>query len=140
MKHFHNRRPLKYILNADWEYLTEIREVNFENDFIKIDDHGLVVVKEKFRSDGCSPKFKFFGLGLKGIPDGYIVDKPGSILDGYPITARAFFIHDALLDSHHDTGISARAIHREFCREIKQAKYWPKHLYCIVVKTLGPKH
>ena len=132
------KRPTRYRAHKDFIYFTEIKGVTFENEFLRIEPNGRITVREGFLSDGCSPKYKvplltkWFGYVL-GSPDG-----PRDPETGLPISARAFFLHDALLDYVRDT-VNIKQIHKEFCKEIHITNWKLRKQACWMVCKLGPK-
>ena len=133
------KRVTKYAAPTDLIYHTNIKGRNFENEELKLESNGRAVVKKGFPSDGCSPTFKmpfnkFFQFGwVVGPPNG-----PRDSKTGLPVSARAFFLHDALLD-HVRHVVNTREIHREFCREIKLTDWRWKDQACWFVCKFGPK-
>lgn len=132
------KRPTRYVVPDDMIYFTGIKSRDFENHEILLEANGRVTVKKGFPSDGCSPTFKmpfskFFQFGwVMGPPNG-----PNDPVTGLPISARAFFLHDALLDHVRDL-VKAKEIHREFCREINKTEWRWKRQACWLVCKFGP--
>ena len=135
----HRKRPTRFVVPEDYVYFTNIRGVKFENKYFAIDDNGRAVVKEGFRSDGCSPTGRlpfsgFFQFGwVVGPPNG-----PRDVYTGLPISARAFFLHDALLD-YIRSDVKIEQIHAEFCREINLTNWRWRKQACFMVCKFGPK-
>lgn len=133
------KRATRFVAAHDYVYFTNLRGFDFENDQIRIEVNGRVTVKKGFRSDGCSPTYKlpfskFFQFGwIIGPPNG-----PRDPDTGLPVSARAFFLHDALLDNAKDF-IPVNKIHAEFCREIKLTDWRWKNNACFFVEKFGPK-
>lgn len=125
----------RYYNRRDKVCVTRIEGYEFENDQIKIQKDGLVTIKRDAGSDGCTPCFLLFGASYWGIPNG-----PVRACTQEPVTARAFFLHDWLLNTRHESGIPVELIHQAFCDEISDIeRYWAKPFYCPAVKLFGPK-
>jgi hypothetical protein len=133
------RRPTRFVVPKDMIFFTSISGLEIDNAYFKIEPNGRAVVKKGFRSDGCSPTFKlpfsnFFQFGwVVGPPNG-----PRDPDTGLPVSARAFFIHDALLD-YCRPHVPTKVIHAEFCREINATNWRWKKLACNAVCKFGPR-
>lgn len=132
-------KAFKYKLSEQKEYKTDIIGQSYS---CKNPDHpceifpdGKLLVYRGFLSDGNSPKFNTW-FGPYGIPDG-----PFDHEKGEPITAPAFYKHDALIHLNREgqLNIEYKWIHAEYCHEIEKTNYRFRWFYCQVVKLLGPK-
>lgn len=130
---------LKYKLKENLFFQTQIKGYDYQivyGDFVsEIQSNGVVIVSKGFLSDGNSPKFST-PFGSYGIPDG-----PLDLITGRPVTANAFFLHDALirLNRKGKLNIPYQLIHKEYCNEISKTSFFLKGFYCFMVKLLGPR-
>ena len=133
------KRPTRFRAPWDIRYQTFIFGIEFENEFFKLQADGKATVKEGYLSDGCSPTYKlpfskFFQFGwVVGPPNG-----PRDPKTGLPISHKAFFLHDALLDFCRGL-VDIELIHAEFCREINLTNWAHRSTACWFVCNLGPK-
>ena len=98
VKPFNQKRTAtyKYIERENHLYNSnKVRGYTYSSSFIDIKPNGDITVKANeiypYAWDGCSPKFKFLGLWLWGIPDGAL-----DIMTGKSATYYASMFHDAL--------------------------------------------
>lgn len=129
----------RYTLHKNLHYDTRIYGLEYQDEFVSLLTNGSLHVKPGFKSDGCSPVYKVFGLIYITPPDG-LYDQ----YEGMPVTGRAFYGHDAIIYALRRAEGSKKSqfkkAHELFCREIAKVDFWPKKLYCKMVEKLGPRH
>ncbi len=131
----HVSRPRKYVLQKDLFYHLNglgIVGYEYEDKDIRIRSNGHITVYSGYESDGNTPKLNT-PFGAYGVPDGPVQK------DGLPISARAFIIHDALLDTGHHHGIAIQKVHQAYAYEIRKTTWIFKRLYAYMVVKFGPR-
>lgn len=130
-----SRNPIKkFRLQYGIHLYTAIKGYKYEDAGIKIYPNGLVYLKEGLCSDGCSPTFDVPLLGIIGPWNG-----PVNRHTNLPITAKAFYLHDALLEVRRFTGMTTDEIHKAFCVEMMKTDFILRELYCLLATRYGPQ-
>ncbi len=128
-----SKNPVKkFELASKLSYNTDLRGYEYEDQYCSIYASGLVTLRKGICSDGCSPTYNT-PLGVIGVWNGPIQS------DGLPITARAFFLHDALLERRRKIGIPVDDIHKAFEAEIMLSGFILAPLYAYAVNQYGPR-
>lgn len=134
----HDRRAKLFRLHQDFQFYTHLRGIEFENEFIRIRNNGHATLYEGCLSDGCSPTKRiktWFQFGwVLGPPNG----PPHPEHPHLPISFKAFFFHDMLLDYCRDV-VPMDDIHKLFCIEIHKTDWRLGDAACWLVKKFGPK-
>jgi hypothetical protein len=127
------KKVYRYQLEADYHYRHPVFDgIEFENEWCLIRG-GEIVVKQKYATDGCSPKWQPFGLITLGTPD-------GALHFGLPWTYYASLIHDVLCQFSEDIPIS-RADSTQVFKDILDRDEWPlTALYVGMVHKFGPRN
>jgi len=123
-----------YAAPYDIEYQLDIKGRSFSNEWFHIEPSGRAIVRKHYASDGCTPKFWVGDWFSVGVPDG-----PLDLDTGMVITARAFYIHDALIQFAAEIPVTYSEAHHEFCIEIHKTDFSMKEVYCTVVRHFGPQ-
>ena len=125
----------KYVHEEDVWILTNLTGRDFENNWLKIENNGKIIVKGSFSNgyawDGCSPKWHFVHL-IWGTPDGmldYRTEKP--------ITYYASMIHDVVYQFKKEVDISRKEVDILFKLNLKESKFLWWRVYSIGVKIGG---
>lgn len=125
----------KYVHEEDVWILTNLTGRDFENNWLKIEHNGKIIVKGSFSNgyawDGCSPKWHFVHL-IWGTPDGmldYRTEKP--------ITYYASMIHDVVYQFKKEVDISRKEVDILFKLNLKESKFMWWRVYSIAVKIGG---
>lgn len=125
----------KYQLFAQMWFQTTLLGYEYRDEHFGISPSGLVWLGNGICSDGCSPTYQVPVIGLVGPWNG-----PRSQMHpDLPITARAFFLHDALMERRKLLGIPVEDAHAQFELEIKKSRFFLAALYAWFVNTFGPK-
>lgn len=128
--------PWIYQLQEDFTtYSEHLAGVEFENEWIRI-DNGTIVINKYYAWDGCTPKYFLPIVGWVGVPDGAI----GS--DGYPQAYHASLVHDALCQFRNHIMISKQSTLNIF-KEMLLAGGFSKfraNLYTLAVDWFGPQN
>jgi hypothetical protein len=122
-----------YTLKKPFSYRTELLSgVSFQNEWLKIDVDGTVTISAEYAWDGCSPKWYVAGYTL-GVPDGPMMG------DGYPQTAWASLVHDALCQFKHLVPITKRQSVAVFDELLRIARWRFRTVYVKAVDLFGPQ-
>ena len=113
---------------------TDILGFEFRDEFLQITKDGVVKLFYGLCSDGCSPTYVFPFIGVVGPWNG-----PKPYPSALPVTARAFFLHDALLERRKEIGIPVEQIHRAFSKEIGLTDFVLKDFYSFLARHFGPR-
>ena len=105
---------MKYIykLNKQEFFKTNIKDKNFENEWLRINKDGAMSVNINYSWNGCTPKFDFLNFMI-GTPEGKYIDY------NRPITWRASLIHDCLYQFKRDIKITRKEADLIFYHELK---------------------
>lgn len=127
----------RFINHQDKVYHTALLGYSYDSEQISIDPTGKITVFAGAGSDGCTPVWLFANRIFGGVPNGPLIRTESGKLE--PVTARAFYLHDWLLNTRSETFIPVDLIHKEFCIEIRKTDFWARNIYCKMVKWFGPK-
>lgn len=127
-------RNLKYTLQAQETYYTDITGISFDNGEMRLYPSGLLFLRPGAGADGCSPTVKLPFLGVVGPWNGPIHHKYN-----LPVTYRAFFVHDVLLRYRKEIGITTKQCHRVFQVEISRTPFILRNVYYHLVDIFGPR-
>ena len=122
------------------DYYTDITGYIYNSDEITIHSDGHIIIHEGAGSDGCTPVWIVANRFYVGVPNGPKIKVTIGDNEFYePISARAFYLHDWLLNARHKTKMPVDVIHQAFCNEINGRDWWAKEPYCKIVKRFGPQ-
>lgn len=122
-----------YTLTKPYSYRTYLLEgVSFRNEWLHISPDGTVAISAGYAWDGCSPKWYVAGRTI-GVPDGPIQS------DGYPQTAWASLVHDALCQFKHLVPVTKRQSIEVFNELLAAADWKFRRLYVAAVDLFGPQ-
>ena len=105
--------------------------ISFCSDWLLIDD-GRMLIRAGYAWDGCSPKWYVAGRAI-GVPDGPIQ------ADGYPQTAWASLVHDALCQFKHLVPVTKRQAVALFDEMLRAANWRWRSVYVAAVDLFGPQ-
>jgi hypothetical protein len=126
-----------YCIKEDYIYQSSIIGYEFENEWLKLEEAGTVIVKgtnkKGYAWDGCSPKIK--------IKDVYF-GTPEAVLNfeiGKSKTYYASLIHDVFYQFSKDIKlfVKRKEVDREFYIILKEHKFRFARLYYGIVRLLG---
>lgn len=132
-----SQKNAKFMLYQDMQVVVQIRNINYENEYMSMMPTGLLTIKAGYCSDGCSPSFRLpWGMGVIGMPNGEL-----NVNTGQPMLAPAYNAHDVLLEYRRELGITAEQAHEAFCHVInsRSIEFAFKTFYCYMVRKFGPK-
>lgn len=129
-----SKKTWQWVAREPIHFVLRIYGREYDDQYFSIRPNGSCVIKPGYASDGCTPKWDMGPLGIRGISDGRM-----ELSTGYPVTYRAFMVHDALLQYRDVINIKTHEAHNEFCREIKRAKFYWSRIYCRAVRWFGPR-
>jgi len=127
-----------YCVKKSYEYISSIKDREFENEWFKLAKDGTITVKglnkDGYAWDGCSPKLIKIADMYFGTPEGVL-----NFTTGKPKTYYASMIHDVLYQ------FSARIKHlvkrkeadMEFYKILKRDEFRAAKLYYWGVKLCG---
>ena len=125
----------KYVHHQDVWLVTNLTDVVFENDLLKIENDGKITLKGSYKDgyawDGCSPKRHFLHF-IVGIPDGkldYRTEKP--------ITYFASMVHDIIYQFKSELDISRKETDVIFRLNLKEAGFLWTGVYYLAVRMFG---
>lgn len=122
-----------YTLRQPYSYRTQLLSgVSFQNDWLRIAPDGTVTISAGYAWDGCSPKWSVSGYVI-GVPDGPM--QP----DGYPQTAWASLVHDALCQFKHLVPVTKRQTVEIFNDMLRHARWALRPVYVTAVDLFGPQ-
>ena len=133
---FANRKKVyKYVHDEDVSVGTSLSGRSFENEWLRIEDSGLIVVKGSnqrgYAWDGCSPKVNFLHL-IWGTADGQLdfrTDKP--------FTYYASMVHDVLYQFKSEVPVSRKEADILFSKMLRKAGFMWWWLYGFAVRVGG---
>lgn len=122
------KKYYKYTLSSDLYTVNErLCGVEFKNEWVEIRPTGEMIIKAGYSWDGCSPKYKIFGV-IVGIPDGK-----------YNECRRASCIHDIFCQFIADIPVNKETVLGIFGDMLSYSGWkWAK-LYTYAVDKLGPQ-
>lgn len=125
----------KFVHHNDVFIITNLEKREFENDWLKIENDGKIVVKGSNKNgyawDGCSPKFNVIDI-IIGTPDGrldYNTEKQ--------ITYYASMFHDVLYQFKSEIKLSRKEVDIIFKLNLKKSKFKLAVLYYFFVRLFG---
>lgn len=122
-----------YTLRQPFSYRSALLAgVSFWNQWLRIDRDGTITISEGYSWDGCSPKWSIAGRAF-GVPDGPIQ------ADGYPQTAWASLVHDALCQFRRWVPVTKRQTVELFREMLALARWECTRLYVFAVNYFGPQ-
>lgn len=125
--------PWRYRLKNDFVHESpHLAGITFCNAWVVIEG-GRMLIREGYAWDGCTPAMRLPGGVWLGPPDGPVA------ADGWPQTARASLVHDALCQFRADIPITKAASVAIF-RDLLRGAGWPWwRLYSWAVAVFGPQ-
>lgn len=124
----------KFILEEDTFIQTNIIGREFINEWVTLDEYGLMKVKKGYAWDGCSPKVNFIDLTL-GTPDGKTIEhKNGKFR---PITYYGSLGHDVIYQFKDIIPITRKEADEEFYSKLLEVDFSFSWLYYKVVRCFG---
>ena len=125
----------KYTETEDVIFITNLKFRTFENEWLKIHESGVIVVKGSngngYSWDGCSPKIELFDL-IIGTPDGRI-----ELSTDKPLTYYASMLHDILYQFKEYIFVTRREADQLFYTILKMKKFFWADVYFYVVRLFG---
>ena len=127
-----------YCVKEDYRHQSGIKDREFENDWLKLEQDGMVTIKgthEKgYAWDGCSPKVKFKDICFLGIPDGVLNYDTGKSKTYY-----ASLVHDIFYQFSEQLKplVSRKEVDQEFYRILKRDGFSFAKVYYNFVRLLG---
>ena len=122
-----------YVLRQPFSYKSQLLSgVTFHNKWVTITPDGTITISAGYAWDGCSPKWKV-GRFAVGVPDGPIQS------DGYPQTAWASLVHDAVCQFKTSIQVTKRTAVRLFDELLRAAEWLFRPVYVTAVNLLGPQ-
>lgn len=92
---------------------------------------GLIVIKEGFSWDGCTPKWAWFDI-VFGTPDG-VIDKQ----TGKPKTYYASLMHDFLYQFAPREYVTRKYADKVMLAEMAKTGYKPRYVYYFFIRLFG---
>ena len=126
-----------YLLTEDYTYMTSITGCEFENEWMKLSNDGILLIKgtneEGYAWDGCSMKFKFLDIYL-GTPEG--------VLNRVTQKSKTYFatlVHDVLYQFSDDikASVKRKEVDEVFYRILKRDDFKLARLYYGAVRAFG---
>lgn len=122
-----------YTLKHPYSYRSQLFSgVSFQNEWLRVDADGTITISAGYAWDGCSPKWYVAGRTI-GVPDGQIMN------DGYPQTAWATLVHDALCQFKHLVPVTKRQTVQLFDQMLREARWPMRRIYVAAVDIFGPQ-
>lgn len=131
---------------------TSIKGIEYEHDFLRLDQSGNLLIKKEYAWNGCSPKFLFLGM-VFGTPEGSIPTQKekSEIIKNLrelgisqfswdkPKTYYASLVHDALyqIAEKESANLSKDYTDRLFFSLLKAYRFKPAKIYYLAVKVFG---
>ena len=126
-----------YSLTEDYEYLSSIKDCDFENEWFKLSNDGKIIVKgsnkQGYAWDGCSLKFKVVDVYF-GTPEGVLNRNTGQTKTYY-----ASLVHDVLYQFSNDikASVKRKEADVEFYNILKRDEFKLARLYYWAVRAFG---
>lgn len=124
----------KYKLEEDVFIETRIIDKKFRNEWISLDETGLLIVKKGYAWNGCSPKWKVLDL-LFGTPEGVTIEHKERKFR--PITYYASCVHDALYQFKNDVPVTRSEADELFFEMLHDAGFFWAVTYYFFVSCFG---
>lgn len=122
-----------YVLRKPFSYKSQLLSgVSFRNEWVHITPDGTITISAGYAWDGCSPKWQV-GRYAVGVPDGPLQS------DGYPQTAWASLVHDAVCQFKALIPVTKRTAVRLFDELLRAAKWMLRPVYVAAVNLFGPQ-
>ena len=122
-----------YTLRKPYSYRTTLLSgVSFQNEWLHVAPNGTITIQAGYAWNGCDPKWYIAGRTI-GTPDGPIQR------DGYPQTAWASLVHDALCQFKNLVPVTKAQSVAVFDELLRQAGWSLRHLYVLAVELFGPQ-
>lgn len=139
-------------IEDDVRIRTSIKGIEYEHDYLRLDQDGSLLIKNGYAWNGCSPKFLLLGM-VFGTPEGALptrkekseVIKNLHELDicrfslDKPKTYYASLVHDALyqIAEKENANMSKDYTDRLFFSILKAYRFKPAKIYYLAVKVFG---
>ena len=126
-----------YCLKQDYCYQSQIKGRSFENEWLKLDKDGEIMVKGSHLSgyawDGCSPKIKIKDIYI-GIWEAVLNPETGESKTYY-----ASLIHDIFyqLNPKLRSSIKRKEVDREFYKILKRDNFSLAKAYYLAARIFG---
>ena len=126
-----------YRINEDYIHRSSIIGKKFENEWMKLDEDGTVMIKGGYQTgycwDGCSPKGKLFDICL-GTPEAVLNPETGVSKTYY-----ASLVHDIFYQFSKELKsiVKRKEVDREFFNILKSNNFRSAKFYHCVVRMLG---
>lgn len=121
----------KFIDNDHSEHQTNIKGIDFENDWLRIWPDGLIEVEPHYAWNGCSPKFNLLDFTL-GTPDGKL-----DLNTGKPLTYYASKVHDVLYQFKGLHGVKRKEADDLFLKMLQDSGFMWAKVYYGFVRAFG---
>jgi len=126
-----------YCIREDYRYQSVIKGREFENDWFKLSNDGIIIVKgtnyNGYAWDGCSPKMKIKDVYL-GTLEAVLCPETGQSKTYY-----ASLIHDVFYQFSRDlrSFVKRKEVDAEFYNILKRDGFKFAKLYYIAVRLFG---
>lgn len=111
-------------------YLPELKGINIKLPYVSVSD-GLLKIHKDYAWNGCTPKFKIFGLKIIGTSDGTI-----DYATGKPLLYYASLVHDAL---YQYQVIDRKKTDKIFLRLMNDVEFFLANEYYYAVRLFGKR-
>lgn len=123
------KKHYKYTLHSDYYYQNDkLKGVSFKNKWVEIRPSGEMIISKFYSWDGCSPKYKIFGIVI-GTPDG----KNNQC-------KMASCVHDIFCQFIADIPVSKKTVLGIFGDMLRDANWGWAKAYVYAVDKFGPQN
>lgn len=123
------KKYYKYMLHSDYYYQNDrLKGVAFKNKWVEIKPSGEMIISRLYSWDGCSPKYKVFGIVI-GTPDGKNDE-----------CRLASCVHDVFCQFINDIPVNKNTVLGIFSDMLRDAEWKLAGIYVYAVDKFGPQN